>query len=181
MENVRSMLSLIIQEFNLNQNASPTDLTSPATGALMTESTAKVRNLYTVQCSTAQYSTVQYSTVQYSTVQCSAVQYSAVQYSTVQCSAVQCNFCIRGAIEKFYLYFIIKGSFGRQKNQKIFIFLVYFWLKYIRIALKMKLFWFAERTHPKFTGSYEIFPIACFFKKKILCLLHCFWTSASTS
>ena len=81
MENVRSMLSLIIQEFNLNQNASPTDLTSPATGALMTESTAKVRNLYTVQCSTAQYSTVQYSTVQYSTVQCSTPHYTTPHYT----------------------------------------------------------------------------------------------------
>lgn len=62
MENVRSMLSLIIQEFNLNQNATPSDLMSPAMGESMAEATAKVRYRHNnVQCRTEHYTTLHYS------------------------------------------------------------------------------------------------------------------------
>ena len=69
MENVRSMLSLIIQEFNLNQNDTPNDLMSPIMGELMTEATAKVRYRHnSVQCRTKQYTTLHYTTPHHTTL-----------------------------------------------------------------------------------------------------------------
>ena len=70
MENVRSMLCLIVEEFNLNQNT-PAQRKTSFSGSAESQTTVKV-----CRCQHAvQNRTELYGTVQYGTVQCSAVQH----------------------------------------------------------------------------------------------------------